>query len=337
MHQHKIKLVWNLGADTRTITHPKEIVSGDPKLDNSWFYINVKRTLNIAQLSIYANGEKLESAKIESASSSINATRLTFNPTNRYWVGGVPDDRRPKELLAANGLNVILHELAIDQRNIGLWNFASSETCAGSISGIEAETAASDGRYFTGEGYAVVNNKKRPSTKKRFNLNLSIKTRDEDALLFLVVDQTNNRSISLTLSGGKIIFTVDYGNNIKLEIGTPDHLKYNTGNTVTIDASKMFESGNDKGSLKVADGEVIYGSPTSPVTNISLLPDISNSSYYFGGIPPGFKSNTTKAPGADHAFLGCMKDIIVDSVNYDPLDSSTYFGVEATCKSFITK
>lgn len=49
----------------------------------------------------------------------------------------------------------------------------------------------------------------------------------------------------------------------------------------------------------------------------------------------GFKSGTTKAPGADHAYLGCMRDIQIYGESYDPLDRSIYYGVEPTCRDTI--
>lgn len=62
-----------------------------------------------------------------------------------------------------------------------------------------------------------------------------------------------------------------------------------------------------------------------------MHPKIINNFFFVG-----FKSGTTKAPGADHAYLGCMKDIQINGEVYDPLDSSSYFGVEPTCKDSVT-
>jgi laminin alpha 1/2 len=41
--------------------------------------------------------------------------------------------------------------------------------------------------------------------------------------------------------------------------------------------------------------------------------------------------------GADHPFLGCMKDAQVNGEAYDPLQSQRYYGVEASCKETIIK
>lgn len=134
---------------------------------------------------------------------------------------------------------------------------------------------------------------------------------------------------------GKILFRIDYGGESKLEINTTK--RYNTGKWISVEAAREFTSkrNTENGSLKVNGEEPRTGSPTTPIT-AQLLPDLSNPIYYLGGVPPGFKSGTTKAPGADHAYLGCMRDVQINGETYDPLESSLHFGVETSCKETIT-
>lgn len=144
-----------------------------------------------------------------------------------------------------------------------------------------------------------------------------------------------NRSVSLTLHEGKIVFRIDYGGESVLEINTTK--RFNTGKWISVEAAREFTSkGTENGSLKVNNEEPRTGSPTTPITS-NLLPDLSRAVYYLGGVPPGFKAGTTKAPGADNAYLGCMKDVQINGETYDPLESSLYFGVEAACKESITR
>lgn len=132
------------------------------------------------------------------------------------------------------------------------------------------------------------------------------------------------------------MFRIDYGGESKLEINTTK--RYNNGKWVNVEAAREFTSkrSTENGSLKVNNEEPRTGSPTTPIT-AGNLPDLSKAVYYLGGVPPGFKSGTTKAPGADHAYLGCMKDVQINGETYDPLESSLYFGVEASCRETITK
>lgn len=145
-----------------------------------------------------------------------------------------------------------------------------------------------------------------------------------------------NRSISLTLHGGRIVFRIDYGGESKLEINTTK--KYNTGQWTSVEAAREFTSkrSTEIGSLKVGSEGPTIGSPTTPITSNSL-PDLAKVVYYLGGIPPDFKSSITIAPGAEYAYLGCMKDIQINGETYDPLETSVRHGVESTCKETITR
>lgn len=121
-----------------------------------------------------------------------------------------------------------------------------------------------------------------------------------------------------------------------MEINTTN--RYNTGKWVNVEAAREFtpKRNTENGSLKVENEDPQTGSPTKPVTS-ALLPDVSKAPFYLGGVPPGFKSGTTKAPGADNAFFGCLRDVQINGEIFDPLDSQSYFGVEPSCKEVITK
>lgn len=91
------------------------------------------------------------------------------------------------------------------------------------------------------------------------------------------------------------------------------------------------------GQMKVnGDAESFEGSPSTPI-NGTMLPNLSKEVFFIGGVPPGFKSGSTKAPGADNAFMGCMKNIFINSDIVDPMSSSHFYGVEQNCPEFITK
>lgn len=121
-----------------------------------------------------------------------------------------------------------------------------------------------------------------------------------------------------------------------MEINTTK--RYNIGQWVNVEAAREFTArGNtENGHLRVNNDEPISGSPTTPITS-NILPDLSKGNYYIGGLPPGFRAGTPKAPGADHGLLGCVKDIQINGETYDPLESSQYFGIESSCKDFINR
>ncbi|XP_058446853.1 laminin subunit alpha-1 isoform X1 [Malaya genurostris] len=337
MYQRKIRLVWNLGDEEVVITHPTEIKPRDPKYDDAWYFIEANRTFNLCNLNVrrMTHSGVLVPANAVSGASSPEFSKLTMGPSSRIWVGGVPDELRTPELRSKQGLALVLSQLYVDQRQIGLWHFSSSSgNCGGAMLGPQESFSTSNERHFNGDGYAVLQKSSSHRSKNQFSLTLSFKTLDENALIFLALDETNNRSISLTLYQGRLVFRVDYGGDSKLEINTTN--RYNTGHWVVVEAARSFSKGStENGILKVDNKEEFRGAPTKPI-NSGMLPNLGNS-YYLGGVPPGFKSGTTKAPGADHAFLGCLKGVQITGVSYDPLDSSKHFGIEGSCVDTISR
>lgn len=53
--------------------------------------------------------------------------RFDVLPTDRIWIGGIPkSQKRPTELIAGNGLPGCIHQVILDGRQIGLWNFITT-------------------------------------------------------------------------------------------------------------------------------------------------------------------------------------------------------------------
>ncbi|ALC39660.1 wb, partial [Drosophila busckii] len=333
LYKRRVRLIWNLGGSTATITHPLEVQTRDPKYDDAWYQVEANRTLNLGSLLVRRMnnfGSFVYAAPI-TGSTDAEHTRFYQSPKERILLGG----HASKELTP--GLNVVVHQVEVDNKPLGLWNFIGSEgRCGGAMIGARESLASSAARHFNGLGYAQLRTRPRPYRKNLFALQMTFRTLDENALLFLAIDDKNNRSVSVTLSRGRIMFRIDYGEESKLEINTTK--KYNTGQWIKIEAAREFSMrrSTENGMLRVNNDRAISGAPTLPVKS-HMLPDLSKAMYYLGGVPPGFTSGTTKAPGADNPFLGCMMDLQVNGETYDPLESSTYFGVEASCKDMITK
>ncbi|XP_073822984.1 wing blister isoform X3 [Musca autumnalis] len=340
LFKRHVRLIWNLGGTTEIITHPLEIQTRDPQYDDAWYHVEVNRTLNIGSLLVRRmnNYGSLVPQTPVTGSTDVEFTRFFQTAEDRIYLGGYPKVLRTKDLQLSPGLNVVVHNVEVDNRPLGLWNFASSEgKCGGAMIGAQESSSSSVARHFNGLGYAEVKKSRpRPYRKNLFALQMTFKTLDENALLFLAVDDKNNRSVSVTLSRGRIMFRIDYGDESKLEINTTN--KYNTGKWVKIEAAREFvpKRGTENGILRVNTDRPITGSPTVPIKS-NMLPDLSKAVYYLGGVPPGFTSATSKAPGADNPFLGCMMDVQVNGETYDPLEGSTHYGVESSCKEMITK
>ncbi|KAH8251255.1 hypothetical protein KR032_004153 [Drosophila birchii] len=338
LHKRRVRLVWNLGGTTATVTHPMVVQTRDPKYDDAWFHVEANRTLNLGSLMVRRMnnyGELTPASPLTiTGSTDTEHTRFYQSRHDRISLGGFAS----KDLQLTPGLNVVVHEVEVDNKPLGLWNFVTSEgSCGGAMIGARESAAASTSRHFNGLGYAqLMKTRPRPTRKNLFSVQMTFRTLDENALLFLAVDDKNNRSVSVTLSRGRIMFRIDYGDESKLEINTTK--KYNVGQWIKIEAAREFSAkrSTENGMLRVNNDRPVSGAPTLPV-NIHMLPDLSKAVYYLGGVPPGFTSGTSKAPGADNPFLGCMKDVQVNGETYDPLESSSYYGVEPSCKDMITK
>ncbi|XP_046866451.1 laminin subunit alpha-1 isoform X2 [Drosophila willistoni] len=340
LYKRRVRLVWNLGGTTETITHPLVVQTRDPKFDDAWYHVEANRTLNLGSLLVRRMnnfGELTpENPVITTGSTDAEHTRFYQSRTERISLGGFGSSKDLQQM--TKGLNVVVHQVVVDNKPLGLWNFVGTEgRCGGAMIGARESTASSEARHFNGLGYAQLQKMRpRPYRKNVFSLQMTFRTLDENALLFLAVDDKNNRSVSVTLSRGRIMFRIDYGDESKLEINTTK--KYNVGQWIKIEAAREFSAkrSTENGILRVNNDRPISGAPTLPI-NGHMLPDLSKAVYYLGGVPPGFTSGTTKAPGADNPFLGCMKDVQVNGETYDPLESSIYFGVESSCKEMITK
>ncbi|KAL5281190.1 LAMA2 family protein [Megaselia abdita] len=339
LFRRKIRFVWNLGGKTAEVTHDLEIKPQDPNYAEAWYYIEANRTLNIGSLAVRQmnNYGFLKNSDIVTGSSDSENTRFIRTAKNKIWLGGIPNNS-PRNGVMSSGLNVIVNEVFVDNKPLGLWNFDSTKgSCLASKKGAYNPESRSKERYFDGGGYSEVKKtRSRYYRKNLFELQMWFKTLDEDALLFLAIDNKNNRSVSVTLHEGRVIFRVEYGNESRLEINTTN--RYNIGSWVKIETAREFKHkrGTENGVLRVNDDIISSGSPNLPIKS-HMLPDLSDSVYYLGGVPPGFKSGVTKAPGADNPFMGCMKDITIDRESFDPLETSSLFGVEAGCKTSVSK
>lgn len=193
MIDRKINFIWKIGADTGRIVHPMEIQIRDPKFDDAWYRVEATRTMNLGTLRVSRmtnDGHFAHSSAVNGATNQ-DFTTFTIEQSSRIYLGGPPDEMKPNELEAPNGLSVNVHQLFVDHSQVGLWHFTSSHgSCEGAMLGASENTDNS--RHFNGQGYSVVKStSSRPAPKKIFSIQITFKTLDENALLFLTVDEKN--------------------------------------------------------------------------------------------------------------------------------------------------
>lgn len=133
--------------------------------------------------------------------------------------------------------------------------------------------------------------------------------------------------ISLELTEGVIRYQVRYGAGFEMSLQSRQ--KYNTGQWVKVEASRVLIRGVETVLLTVAEDEELSGAPFN-----FGVPDLEleEAKLFFGGLPPDVKIPPELMSSVPGSFLGCMKDIQVVAFGMNPLQGS-YYGVEASCSS----
>ncbi|XP_025159598.1 laminin subunit alpha-1 isoform X2 [Harpegnathos saltator] len=330
----KVRFLWNVGGGTGILTHPEVLENGDLQNDMSWYRVEAERTRHIGKLSV--RKQTSTSGRYLPVINSTNSEYGRFDvlPTDRVWIGGIPkSQRKPMELIAPNGLPGCVHQVILDGKQIGLWNFISTApdmACTACVEGVV--DARDDIAYsFNGKGYAVRNRVSSvPYIWSLFGVSFSFRTYDENALLFLAINPDNNQHIMIYLREGKVILHVGYGGNVSMEMSST--YKYNTGNWTKMDAWRQYlvQKNIEKCSLSIdTDDDKRIGAPT-PQPKKEDIPNLARAKYYIGGLPPSFRADDVVLP-SQVSFLGCMSNIVVQD-GYDPM-AELYYGVEPSCRN----
>nr|XP_031843946.1 laminin subunit alpha-1 isoform X2 [Nomia melanderi] len=328
----KVRFLWNVGGGTGVLTHPEVIESGDLQDDRSWYRIEAERIRHVGKLLVRKQSSISGGYRYVTNSSDSEYGRFDITTSDRVWIGGVPrSQRRRTELMAMNGLPGCVHQVILDGKIIGLWNFITTAPDMACQACVERVEDARDDAYysFNGQGYAVRNRvSSGPYDKYTFGVSISFRTYDENALLFLAINPDNNQHIMIFLREGKVILHVGYGGNVSMEMSSKH--KYNTGNWTKVDAFRQYQlrKNIEKCSLSIGgEADKRIGAPT-PQPKTEDIPDLAQAKYYIGGVPPSFRADKLILP-RQVSFLGCMSNIIVQE-GYDPM-AEQYYGVEPSC------
>lgn len=213
--------MWNVGGGIGEITHPMHIqTASDLNNDQHWYRIEAERIHNLGKLMIrpqvVPNGSSLAMGSPHTNMSSAGTGRFDIGSDDHIWIGGIDKAPLPPYLHSRqHGLIGCLHQVWLDGRPVGLWNFKSQPAgnCSACTEGyvssysssrldnrllalhfifpnrhFRVEELVDDGSYrFTGDGYAIIHyDSSTTYNKYLFSVSLSFKTFDERSLLFLV-------------------------------------------------------------------------------------------------------------------------------------------------------
>jgi laminin alpha 1/2 len=211
-------------------------------------------TLDVRQVSQNSkvDAHTRSSTAINYVNSDEEATLLNMSPNDLIHIGGM--SKQTRSGLVSNGLSGCIHNLHVNQKPIGLWNFVGNEGCAPCVECPDFIPEPSSGDqeyYYDGRGYAVVNRlQSKTFNSKFFDVSVEFRTLSENGLIFLTVNETIGQIISLELVGGKIVMQVWHGwsdkaNALRIESG--DDEVYNTGDWVNVRAVWVFQKGSQTG------------------------------------------------------------------------------------------
>ncbi|XP_029841229.2 laminin subunit alpha-1 [Ixodes scapularis] len=320
MVNRKIKFSWNAGGGTHSITHNMVIETNERQLerDSRWYKVEVFRVGNVATLSVKRkpDGARDDPEEITGAAPA-GFGKMDLDASSHLYVGRIPDDIPAARELTATTFVGCLHEVILDGKQVGLWNFLTNEGCDGCKSG-PTEDVDPSSYNFKGEGYSILPQIRRYD-KHNYDVSMLIKTFDEDALLFLCPNHVTGDFMSLGLRGGYVVFQFKLGSNAPMELRSKR--KYNTGNWTRLSAHRN----KLEGVLYVEDEQVQGELPRRTVGELQL----KDSKLYFGAVPPDFDGSRFSTVGFQ-SFIGCMKDLQVETTPLDLLKYEAY-GVDPGC------
>ncbi|ROT86038.1 Laminin subunit alpha-1 [Penaeus vannamei] len=329
MFNRKIEFIWDAGGGTKRIVHPLRLLTNDQQVtdDTKWYHISISRIGNIGQLTVLpANlppGEEADSTPVSGASPA-GFSKMDLLPTDTLWIGGAPP--RAQNVMKAKKFAGCLHTVFIDGENIGLWNFTESEGCGACNEGEKLVLKQTNeiAVGFNGKGYFKGTNRiRRP--KQYYSTVLAFKTLDEDALLFLAVNEAKNQYFSISLDDGHVVFTVQFDRQTRLIMKSGK--KHNNNEMIQIQAIVQNKAmgGARMGRLVVGDQDQLGTVKGGPDLDLSYVP------YYFGGVDPEFDRNRWGSELVLRSLLGCMGRLSVLDEGKNPLTDGQFYGIENTC------
>ncbi|KAK4880836.1 hypothetical protein RN001_008982 [Aquatica leii] len=272
-------------------------------LQSDFYTVEIKRIGEYIHMSV--NNEIVEDTT--SVQEDINNDFALFkaSPQNLVYIGYSPD--------TTPGIPSCIRDVVFNNFRIGLWNFHSSQgQCLGCIRSNEL-TLESTYDFYSGDAYSVVSKDQQDkyANPAKFNVQFSLRTFDENALLFLAPDPEQKSYIAIYLKNGYLYYQIHYSNNEDLILQTQN--RYNIGDKVRISAEKEWnrQTKEDNAVLRINDGrEVIIEKKTDVDTGGVIR--LKKVNYYFGGVPPDYhlySAGATESLYTHQLLLGGLEDL----------------------------
>ncbi|KAB0803605.1 hypothetical protein PPYR_00575 [Photinus pyralis] len=278
------------------------VIEHDYVMPQSDFYtVAIERIANYVEMTV--NNEVVESKDVISPKSEV--TLFKTSPQSLIHIGYALD--------AEPGITACIRDVIYNNYKIGMWNFHTSDgQCAGCIRSNEL-TLESTYDFYQGDGYSMISKEQQDkyANPAQFNVQFSLRTFDENALLFLAADPERKNYLAIFLNDGRIHYRVHYPNEEDIIMKTEK--KYNNGEKVRISAEKVWvrTAKQVDAVLRVNDGLEVFNDSRSNIdsgTNIRL----KKIHYYFGGVPPDYFLNSmgvTDTLPTHQSLLGGLEEV----------------------------
>uniref|UniRef100_A0AAY4A6X9 Laminin subunit alpha-1 n=1 Tax=Denticeps clupeoides TaxID=299321 RepID=A0AAY4A6X9_9TELE len=310
MHRGKVAFLWDTGSGHTKLEYPDVAIN-----NNKWHWINATRFGKQASLAVH----QLDSAPMPAVKATApgSSTVLDINKTTWMFVGGLSGQVKKSSAVKMTDFKGCMGEASLNEKNIGLWNFAEREgQCRGCFMSPQAEETSFN---FDGSGYSVVEKSLRPTATSIIML---FKTLAPNGLLLYLASNGTRDFLSIELVEGKVRVTFELGSGPLTMTSTK---AYNTGIWYKI----AIQRNKRKGYLAVMAADNPLERETIEAESPGLASDLNRSDLdpiYIGGLP---KSRPIRRQVVAHSFVGCIKNMEIARTNFDLLRDS--YGVKKGC------
>ncbi|XP_054863033.1 laminin subunit alpha-1 isoform X2 [Amphiprion ocellaris] len=312
MHAGKVSLLWDVGAGVSRLDF-----SGLDITNNRWTRINATRFGARAALSVHQLDSESPPLPTVTATSPGSSRVLDIDRNTVIHVGGLGAHTQSPAALRSSSFQGCLGEAALNENNIGLWNYDSREgQCGGCFSSPQAEETSF---HFDGSGFSLVHKSLRATST---SIVLLFKALSPGGLLLYLASNNTRDFLSMELVGGRVRLTFDLGSGALILTSSR---KYNTGVWFKI----TLQRNRRKAYLSIMAADQPSEKEVLEAESPGMASDLNRSDLdpiYIGGLPA---SRPIRRQVVSRSYVGCIRNVEIARSNFDLLRDA--FGVRKGC------
>ncbi|KAF4087881.1 hypothetical protein AMELA_G00076420 [Ameiurus melas] len=310
MRHGKVAFLWDSGSGHTKLEYPNLQIN-----NNKWHRINATRfgrqgSLTVQQL----DSEPMSSVKTTAPGSS---TVMEVKTSTWVFVGGLGGQLKKSPAVKMIHFTGCIGEASLNEKNIGLWNYAEREgSCGGCFMRPQTEETSF---YFDGSGYSVVEKSLRPIST---SIVMFFKTLSPNGLLLYLASNGTRDFLSIELVEGKVHLTFELGSGPLTLTSTK---AYNAGVWFKI----ALQRNKRKGYLSIMTADTPSEREVMEAESPGTASDLNRSDLdpiYIGGLPA---SRPIRRQVIARSYVGCIKNVEIARTNFDLLRDA--YGVKKGC------